>query len=503
MGRTKKSVKNVKFMTISKVLSILLKFVIRTFFIRYLGTEYLGINGLFTNILTILSFAELGIGEAIIFKLYKPIAENDYERVKMLLHFYKKVYCIIGITILAFGLAILPFLNYLVGNDIVITDNIYLIFLLFLLDTSISYFFTYKRSIIIGNQDSYLISVIELIINIITAIIQVIMLMVIHNYIIFLVIQIIATIITNYIISLAAKKKYNYISEKNYKTIAKEDKKNIFNDVKSILLYKIGYVLSNGTDNIIISYFLGVTSVGLLSNYTIITSGIRTLISSAFNSLTGSIGNLNTIKDSSHKEKVFYEILYLSFINYGIISICISLLINKFITIWLGKQYLLSFAICIALGFDFYVDGMRFVNYSFRNTLGLFKKGRYIPLISSISNVILSIILVRYIGMFGVLIATGLTRLFILTLYDPYLIHKNEFKTSCKKFYLKYFYYLTITAFAFIICLYMNKFIHISGILGFVICGLLDVIIIIIIYIISTHRLSEFNSLKERFLRRG
>ena len=150
------------------------------------------------------------------------------------------------------------------------------------------------------------------------------------------------------------------------------------------------------------------------------------------------IGDHSRIQSFLTNHLMSMLVAVISFIVYGILSIGIVLLINKFIVIWIGNDYLLSMSICIALGFNFYVDGMRFVNYTYRNTLGLFKKGRMTPLISSISNVVLSIILVHYIGMFGVLISTGLTRLFILTIYDPYLIHKNEFKTSCFKYYKKY-----------------------------------------------------------------
>ena len=499
-GRTQKSIRNVKVMMTSRIINIFLSFLTRTFFIKYLGAEYLGINGLFTNILTILSFAELGIGNAIIFKLYKPVADNDIEKIKTLMHFYKKVYFIIGIIVFILGIGVLPFINYFINGEIGIHENIYLIYFLFLVETAASYFFTYKRSIIIANQDEYIISIINLITNVIGSIAKILMLILTKHYIAYLILSILLVIINDIIIVTVANKKYRFIVDTNYKKIDTIEKNKIFNDVKSILLYKIGFILSNGTDNIIISKFLGVIQVGLLSNYTMITTAINNLISSAFNSLTGSIGNLNTIDNTKTKEKVFYEILYLSFLIYGTISICIILLSNIFINIWLGKDYTLSFPISFALGFNLYVDGMRFVNYSFRNTLGLFKKGRYIPLVSSICNVILSIILVRYIGMFGVLIATGLTRLFILTLYDPYLIHKYAFKSKCNKYYYKYTMYLLLCGLTFIPCYIVNAHIHVSGLIGFIIYGIIDVMICSTMLILFTIKSNEFKSLKERFL---
>lgn len=497
-SRTKNSAINASVATLSKIIYIIMSFVCRTFFIKTLGTEYLGVNGLFTNILTILSFAELGIGNAIIFKLYKPIAEEDHERIKTLLDFYKKAYFLIGSFMLVAGICVIPFLSIIIKDAPSIKENIAFIYVLFLCNTSISYFFTYKKSIIIGYQKEYIINLINLIGTFIMNVLQIILLITTHNYVLYLVIQICWTMIENIIDAKIADKKYPYIKEKQFTKISKQEQKNIFDDVKSLVLYKLGYILSNGTDNIIISSFLGVAQVGLLSNYNTITNAITLLLSTAFNSITASVGNLNTVKETEKKESVFYQILLISFFVYGYISIAITLLINKFIVIWIGKQYLLSFAISIALGFNLYIDGMRYVNYTFRNTLGLFKKGRMMPLLSSFANVILSILLVQYIGIFGVLIATGLSRLFILTWYDPYLIHKNEFKTSSVRYYKTYIYYLFITAIAFVVNYYATNMIQLQGILGFIINGIIITILTLLIYILATIKLKEFSETKER-----
>lgn len=500
-SRTKNSAINATVSIISKVFYIIMSFVCRTVFIKALSTEYLGVNGLFTNILTIVSFAELGIGNAIIFKLYKPIAEENKERVKTLLHFYKKAYFFIGIFIIGVGTLIIPFLNNIIKNAPSIKENIKFIYILFLFNTSISYFFTYKKSIIIGYQKEFIINLVNVIVTTIINILQIIFLFLTHNYVIYLLLQIASTLIDNIIDSIIADKKYSYIKEKEYIKISNEEQKNIFDDVKSLIFYKLGYVLSNGSDNIIISSFLGVNEVGLLSNYSTITTAITSLLSAPFNSITASIGNLNAIKERDQKESVFYQILFISFLLYGYISIAMSILLNKFITIWIGKEYLLDIPICIALGFNLYIDGMRYVNYTFRNTLGLFKKGRMMPLLSSITNIVLSIILVKYMGMFGVLIATGLSRLFILTWYDPYLIHQNEFKTSSKRYYKTYIYYLIITIIAFIFSYKVTCYIKFYGILGFIISGIVITCIVFVIFILMTYRLKESKEIKNRIIR--
>ena len=495
-SRIKNTTINSTVAIISKILTFLLQFICRTVFIKVLSTEYLGVNGLFTNILTILSFAELGIGNAIIFKLYKPIAEDNKEKVKTYMKFYQKAYILIGIVILIIGIMIIPFLKYMVNDVPDIKENIYFIYVLFLANSIISYFFTYKKSIIIGYQKEYVTTIINLIVIVIQNIVQIGILITTKNYILYLLIQIIATFLDNFIASKKADKMYPFIKENKYKKISKIEEKNIFTDVKSLILYKIGYILSNGTDNIIISAFVGVSEVGLLSNYTTITTAITTFLSSFFNSFTASVGNLNAGDDKEKKESIFYQILLLSFLIYGFVSIAIILLSNDFISIWLGNDYILDLSICLALGFNMYVDGMRFVNYTFRNTMGLFKKGRFIPLISSISNIVLSVILVQYIGIFGVLIATGLTRLFITTMYDPYLLHKYKFNTSSKRYYLTYLYYLTIAIIDFFVCKIVLSKILVGGILGFIIKGILIMIITYIVFLIFVFKMKEFKELK-------
>ena len=497
-SRTKNSARNVTVAIISKVIYIIMSFICRTVFIKILGSEYLGINGLFTNILTMLSFAELGIGTAIIFKMYKPIAEDNHEQIKTLIHFYKKSYTTIGMIMLTLGIMVIPFLKDIIKEVPNIKENISFVYFLFLLNTSISYFFAYKKSIITGHQKEYVINLITLVITILLNILQIIFLLITHNYIAYLVLQIMATLADNIIASILANKMYPYIKEKQYNKLDKKEQHNIFKDVKSLIFYQAGYILSNGTDNIIISKFLGVNQVGLLSNYTIVTSAIKTLLTAMFNGLTASIGNLNTIKDKEKKEKVFYQIMFILFVIYGYISIAMTLLINKFVMIWLGENYILGLSIALALGFDFYIDGMRYVNYTYRNTLGLFKKGSFMPLITSITNVILSVILVKDIGMFGVLIATGITKLFILTVYEPYFIHKNAFQTSPAKYYKLYIYYFIVVIIAFFVSGFIINLIPLDGIFGFILDGLIITAITLTIFIIATFKSEQFKQIKER-----
>ena len=321
-------------------------------------------------------------------------------------------------------------------------------------------------------------------------------------YIVYLLIQIIATILKNALVSYKAGKEYPFIKDKEYKKISKTEEKSIFNDVKSLLLYKLGGSISNGTDNMIISAFVGISEVGLLSNYTTISNAINTFSNALFNGFSASVGNLNAMENDEKKENTYYEIMLLAFIIYTFLLIGITVLSNPFIEVWIGSDYELSWLVSFALGVNLYVEGLRYVNYTFRNTLGLFKKGRFTPLISSLTNIILSLILVKPLGTFGVLIATGLSRMFTINLYDPYLLHKYKFKSSCRRYYLTYFYYLIIMFIALFICNSVVNYIGLSGILGFLVNGIIIFIISAAITIISTCKLKEFKSLKNRLLRR-
>ena len=501
-SRTKNVARNSAVALFTQVLTFILQFISRTIFIKVLSTEYLGINGLFSNILTMLSFAELGIGNAILFKLYKPVAENDEEKIKSYVNFYKKAYRYIGIIIITIGLLIIPFLKYIVTDAPNIKENITFIYVIFLLNSSVSYFFTYRRSILYAYQKEYKATLVETAVTVVSTILQMIFLVLTKNYIVYLLIQILATIIKNVLVSYKAGKEYPFIKEKKYEKISKSEEKSIFKDVKSLLLYKLGGSISNGTDNMIISAFVGISEVGLLSNYTTISNAINTFTNSLFNGFSASIGNLNAMENDEKKESTYYEILLLAFYIYTFIVAGITILSNPFIDIWIGQEYELNWTVSFALGFNLYVEGLRYANYTFRNTLGLFKKGRFMPLISSITNIVLSLILVKPLGTFGVLIATSIARLFTINLYDPYLLHKYKFNSSSKRYYITYFYYLVIMILVLAISNYVVKIIGLSGIVGFLVDGVIIFCISIVITILATFKLKEFKSLKSRIIRR-
>ena len=507
-SRTKNSARNMSVAIIAKLVALVLSFICRTVFINVLGAEYLGFNGLFSNILSVLSFAELGAGTALLYRMYKPVAENDQEKIKSLMHLYKTVFNVIGIVIFILGLAVLPFLPFLMKDSGGVDFNhIALYYVLFLTSASISYFFAYKRSLITSHQQDYIVSLINLFAVVLTNVLEIVFLLTTHNYIAYLLVQIGGALLENIMVSRKANKMYPYIKDREFQKISKFERKSFFKDVKVLFLRQTSFALLQGTDNIIISAFIGVTEVGLLSNYTLITTTIYRLLETTFNAITPSIGNLNTIKDRIRKEKVFYQIFFISFIVYGYISIMVTLLLNKFITVWLGGEYVLGIAISLALGLDLFISGTRYAYCTYRNTSSLFRKAVYLPVVTVMANILLSILLVNILPLeghwkiFGVLIATPITKIIFQSTYEPYLIHKYMFKTSALKYYKMFGYYAFVTLLAGIVSYFAINAIPVEGIVGFVIDGIVGTLIVAMVFWLFTFKTTPYREVKKKLMR--
>ena len=499
-SRTENSIKNAKTGLIVQLVNRIMAFVVRTVFIKCLNTEYLGVHGLFTNILTILSFAELGIGTAIIFNMYKPVAEEDTEKIKSLMQLYKKCYNIIGTVILILGLLVIPFMKYIVTDIPNIKENIYFIYILILLNTSVSYFFTYKKSIITAHQKQSVINKIDTIFYIARSILEIIFLIITHNFIIYLLIQIIGTIIENIILARKADKMYPYLKEKNIQKLDKKESKNIFDNVKSLIIYQFGSVIMNGTDNILVSALINVNTVGLCSNYNMIINAIKSIVQTMFNGVTASVGNLNAIGNSEQKEKVFYQLTFLDYVIYSFCAVAFIVLLNPFIELWLGEEYLLGLSVAIALSVSFFIDGMRQPGFTYRTTLGLFNKSKATPYIGAITNIILSILLCKLFGVVGIFIATSIAQLVSYSWIDPYLIHKYEFKTPISKYFKKYIVYCIVFFVEVALSLFLSKLIDVNLIVNFIYMCLIAILVPNIINLIVFRKTEEFSSLKDRLI---
>lgn len=499
-SRTKNTIRNVRSGAIVQFVNKLMAFVVRTIFIKALNSEYLGINGLFTNILTILSFAELGIGTAIIYNMYKPVADHNHEKIKSLMQLYKKAYNIIGIIVFVAGLCVIPFMNIIIKDAPNIKENIILIYVLFLFDTASSYFFTYKKSIISAHQKQSIIDNIDSIFYLLRSILEIIFLIITKNFIVYLIIQILTTIVENIFLAKKANRMYPYLKEKNVTELSKDEKNNIFNNVKSLVVYKFGSVIMNGTDNILMSALVNVSTVGLCSNYILIINSVKAIITSAINGVTASVGNLNAVGDSKQKEKVFYLITFVNYIVYSFCAIAFIVLLDPFIELWLGTGYLLGLSVSIALSISFWIDGLRNPGYTYRTTLGLFQKGKSTPYIGAITNIVLSVLFCKLWGVVGIFIATSVAQLVSYSWIDPYLIHKYEFKMPVSKYYRKLCIYAGVFIASMIVSLTCVKSVNVEGIMGLVLKVIVVCTIPNIVNIVVFRNSEEYLELKKKII---
>ena len=443
--RTISSIKNLIVAFGGQFIGIIISFVARIVFLKILNAEYLGINGLFTNILTILCLAELGIGSAMNFSLYKPLAEQNKEKIKSLMYLYKKAYIIIGIIILVLGIAISPLLPYFINEMPDIPENIYFIYILFVINTGISYFFSYKRALIISDQKRYIATFYRYAFYFLLNVAQIICLLVTRNYILFLILQIIFTLLENIFVSIKANKMYPYLKEKNIDRLLKEETKEIKKNVLALILHKVGGILGNCKDNIIISKFIGLTEVGIYSNYYLIISALNTIIGQFFSSIVASIGNLGATENKEKLKNIFDNVFFMNFWIYGFSSICLYILFNDFITLWLGEEYLLSIGVMLIIVIDFFIEGMRKTVLTFKDGLGLFWYDRYKPVFSLIVSLVASIILVQKIGLAGVFIGTIISTLTTAFWIEPYVLYKYGLKAKLREYFKQCIKYTIIT----------------------------------------------------------
>ncbi len=483
-----------------EIINNLINFGIRTIFIYYLSIDYMGLNGLYSNILNILNLAELGFGTAITYNLYKPVADDDKERIKSLVKLYKVIYRVIGIIVLMLGLSVIPFLGYIIRDTPDISENLTLIYLLFLSQVVGTYFYGYKRDVFLVYQKDYINKIVDFIFNIIKAIIQIVILVVTQNYILYLLTFIVTTILANLLISIIANRKYPFLKDKDVKKIDKSELKGIFSNVKSLLIYKLGTVVQNGTDNILLTVLVNLTAVGMYSNYNTVILAVNGVIWTLLTGMKGSIGNLNAKVTNDRKEEILSLVNFVSSYLYGVVCVCLAILLNPFITIWIGDEYLFPIFTVVVIVGCIYLKGIEFPMITYRNTLGVFKEGRMAPLVLSAINIVLSIILGKLFGVLGVFLATILAMCVTTIWYNPFILYKEKLKKSPKRYYIDMIIYALCAIITFAVCFKVNQYIPFEGILGFIVRSIIIFILSNIVMIILLCRKKEFREVKAKVL---
>lgn len=434
MKKISKSKINAISAAIDNVINVGVSFLTRRFFVQALGIEILGINGLFGNIVSMLSIVELGFSYAVIYNMYRPIVKNDHDTIKSLVDYYKKIYRIVGLTVFAIGIIIMPFLPMMVTNYSG-NINIFVAYGLILADTVFSYFLSYRRSFLYATKNNNIININHSINSILMNAALIVAILLTKSFYLYLALRFVFRIVENIILHVIAGKKYPYIKERNIKPLKQTIKKDIKKKVKALLVHKVGTFVVLGTDNIIISVFLGVAEVGLYSNYYAIISAVQNLLNHTITALTPSVGHILVEKNTNKNYAFFKKILRINYLVSLISAICLCLFITPFIRIWLGNDYLLAESVVIVLVINFFQASMRTVFSVYKEAAGIYYEDRFVPIIESIINIVASIALVNIFGLVGVFVGTIISSL-ILWLYSyPKYIYKPVFKRSYKQYY--------------------------------------------------------------------
>lgn len=499
-SRSEYVVKNASVTIIIQVAKNILGFISRTIFIKILGAEYLGVNGLFTEILTILSFAELGIGNAMVFSLYKPLAENDVEKIKSLMKLYAKSYYAIGTIIAVLGVLVIPFLDNIVGDVSYVKENITLLYVMFLLNSVLSYFFVYKKSLIIADQKNYIVDIYQQIFYAMQVVVQSVFLLITKQFIPYLIIVIVFTVLNNLWVARKANKMYPCLQDKNVKPLEKKEISEIIRNIKALVIYKVGGIILESTDSIFISAMVNVVTVGLYSNYKMVVNVFKTVGSQVMSSIVASVGNLNASASKEKKEQVFYEMLYVNAWFYGFTATGLFLFLNGLVKVWLGDLYLIDSLSVFAICLYYYVANMHYTCYTYRTTAGLFVFGKYVPIMAAVLNIIMNAMMGIKWGLTGILLASTFARVFTYEVIDPLLIYKRIFNKSATSYFVKYLLYIVLIVVDCIVCKIIIEFIPISGMIGLVLKACVMAVGFNVIFFIVTFRSKSFRAIKARLI---
>ena len=493
-SRTKKSVRNIIWAVINKVAIIIMPFIVRTVLIYKLGAEYTGLSGLFTSVLTMLSLAELGFSNAMVYCMYEPIHNDDDNTVCALLNFYKKIYRYIGLIILAVGIILTPFLNDFINGDVPSDINIYILYFIYLSNTAISYFlFAYKSSLLTAYQRNDKISIIGLVCNMILYSVQIIVLLVTKNFYLYAIALPLSTLAMNIAYEKTSKKFFPQIVCRGQ--IGKELKTKIKKRVVGIMLYKLSSTTRTSFDSIIISAFLGLVILTQYQNYFMIISSVLGVLSVVSNAITASVGDSIVEKSEDDNYKDFRKFLFVYMWVAGVCAVCILGLIQPFMKMWVGEKLLLDLTMAILFTFYFYVQTMGDMVFVYRTAAGLWWEDRIRPMVEAVANIVLNIVMVKICGLYGVIFATIITLIGINFIWGAYILFKHYFKRSMIEYLKLQGIQIVLSAIACGLALFVCNMIG-NGIVRFGLKMLICAVIPNIIFFVCYWKTSLFREVK-------
>lgn len=486
IDRSGNAKRNLFFGTLNKVVTVVLPFTVRTTIIHILGAEYLGLGSLFSSILQVLSLTELGVGSAIVYSMYKPIANDDSDTLCALLAFYKKIYFLIGIFIMTIGVIIIPFLPKLINGAYPDTLNIYYLYLIYLCNTVSSYLlFAFKGSLLNAYQRVDISNNINSAVNILMYLFQIIILITTQNYYLYAVLMVVASIAINFLVAYYTTKLFPEIVCRG--RLSTEKRQDIKVKLKGLMLNKVCQVSRNAFDSIFVSMFLGLAETAIYNNYYSIMNAVTSFLAIVSQSILGGVGNSIETEDV---KKNYFDMIKINFIYMwisGFCTVCLVCLYQPFTRIFFGKDMVLSINAVILFCIYFYVLKMGDIRSVYVHANGLWWENRYRSVIEAISNLVLNYLLGKYFGIYGIIAATLLSLFFINFLWGSGIIFKYYFtEISIKKYYGLHFFYAVTTIIACWVTYNVCELINIAGVAGvfyrWVICMVLPNFIFMMVY---------------------
>lgn len=484
--RTKNATRNIIFGVILKAYQIIVPFLMRTAMIYLMGVQYLGLNSLFTSVLQVLNLAELGVGSAMIYSMYKPIAEDDNATICALMRLYRTYYRVIGLIIAVIGSILTPLIPKLISGDIPHGLNIYILYLLNLGTTVLSYWlYAYKNSILQAHQRTDIVSKVTLVTSTIQYASQLLVLWAFKSYYLYVIVMLATQAITNIATAVAADKLYPQFSPKG--KLPKYEVSRINRRIRDLFTSKIGAIIVNSADTIVISAFLGLTALAIYQNYYFILTSITGFVTIVFSAVTAGIGNSLVVET---KEKNFKDLKVFTFIICwisGFCSCCFLNLYQPFMELWVGKDLMLDSSIVICFVIYFYVCEVNQLLNTYKDAGGIWHEDRFRPLVTAIANFGMNLVIVQFLGLYGIILSTVLSMLLIGM---PWLFH-NLFATMFEKKNMKNYlvslaFYVFISIIAcfssVIVCDFINFGLWTTLIVRGIVCLIIPNIVFLIVY---------------------
>lgn len=454
MNRTKNATRNIIFGIILKLYQIVIPFLMRTAMIYLMGVEYLGLNSLFTSILQVLNLAELGVGSAMVYSMYKPIAEGNEETICALLKLYKKYYFLIGVVIAVLGLILTPFIPKLISGDIPGGLNVYILYLLNLAATVMTYWlFAYKNSLLQAHQRSDVASKVTLLTTTIQYALQLFVLWFFRDYYLYVLVMLITQAAANIITAIAASKLYPQYSAKG--KFPRKEVKTINQRIKDLFTAKLGATIVNSADTVVISAFLGLTVLAMYQNYYFIMSSVMGLLTIVFSSCLAGVGN-SMVTESLDKN--YNDFRVITFLINWILTVCMccfATMYQPFITLWVGGKYTFGLEVVSLFCVYFYLVVIQQVIGMYKDAAGIWHQDRFRPLIASAVNLILNLSLVNLWGISAILISTIASYVIVAMPWMISNVFKYVFKRDWKKYVAELILYFAVACLVTVVCYYI------------------------------------------------